>query len=280
MRLFFLFTGNLSEALQDMLGNMVNAIPKVAAALIIFIGGYILAKVIAKMLRKFLEKIKIDRFGDKLNEIDIVHKANLKIKISALISKIFYYILMVFVLVIATDVLGMAAVSELVMDIFKFLPNLLVAIIVLIIGLLLSEAIRSIVYTACNSLGIPSAKIISTFLFYFLFINVVISALSQAKINTEFLSQNLSLLIGGGVLAFAIGYGFASKDTVANFLGSFYAKEKFAVGDIVSLEGDTGEIIAMDRNSLTLQVDQKQIIFPLNKLMKNKIEIHSQKSNT
>jgi hypothetical protein len=275
MNSFLLFTGDLSSALQDMLGNLINALPKVAAALVVFILGYIVAKIIARMIRSFLERIKIDKYGDKLNEIDIVNKAKLEIKISQLISKIMYYILMLFVLVIATDVLGMAAVSELVMDIFNFLPNLLVAIIVLIVGLLLSEAIRSLVYTACNSLGIPSAKIISSFLFYFLFINVVISALSQAKINTEFLAQNLSLIIGGGVLAFAIGYGFASKDTIANFLGSFYVKEKFDLGDMISIEGDTGEVIAMDKNSLTLQMDEKQVIFPLNKLTKSKVEIHS-----
>lgn len=271
---YLLFTGNMTEALQEMLGNMINALPRVAAAIAIFIIGYIISKLIARVLKKFLQKIGVDKFGDKLNDIDIVQKANVQVKISSLISKIFYYILMLFFLVVATDVLGMQAVSGLVMDIFNFLPNLLVAIVVLIVGILISEAIRQLVLTALNSLGVPSAKFIATFLFYFLFINVVISALSQAKVNTEFLSQNISLLIGGGVLAFAIGYGFASKDIVANFLASFYSRDKFDIGDRVTIDGDTGEITDMDKNSVTLTAGDRRIVYPLSVLTKNKVEIH------
>ena len=98
------------------------------------------------------------------------------------------------------------------------------------------------------------------------------TALSQAKINVEFLSQNISLVIGGAVLAFAIGYGFASKDILANYLASFYGKQYFELGDIIKVDDVEGEVIAIDRANVTLKSADKKIIIPFHTAITNKIE--------
>lgn len=272
--MFHLFDLNITELLSELLSQFISAAPNFVGAMIIAVVGWIIAKVIAKALKTILKKVGIDKLGDKLNEIEMVSKANMEIKLSTVFSKVVYYFLLLFFFVAAADVLNMPAVSQLVMDIFNFIPNLIVALIILILGLLIAEALRSVVHTACVSLGIPSANLISSFLFYFLFINILIVALTQAKINTEFLAQNISLIIGGAVLAFAIGYGLASKDIVANFLASFYSKGLFEVGDKISFDGSEGTVVAVDKSSLTLDTGTSRIVIPLSKVMKDKIEIH------
>ena len=270
-----LFGGAITGAIQELLNEFFKAIPNFVAAITVAIVGFIISKIVSKFLKKFLEKIKIDMLGDKLNEIDLISKANFEIKLSEVFSKIVYYFLLLFFMVAAAELLGMPAVSQLVLDIFQFIPNLIVAVLVLIIGILISEMIKGIVHTALSSLGIPSAKTIANLLFYFLFINIVILALTQAKINTDFLAQNISIIIAGVVLAFAIGYGSASKGIVANFLASFYSKDKFKIGDEVTIEGETGEIINIDKASITLLAKDKKIIIPLSKVTTEKIIIHS-----
>lgn len=271
----FFFFGDMTSALNGMVSQLVSAVPAIVSAIIVFIIGIIIAKLISKFITKFLEKIQIDKLSDKLQEIEIVDKSNLKFKISKVLGKIVYYFLLIFFAVFAADILGMPAVSQIVMDIFNFVPKLIMALVILVIGLLASDAISKIIYTTCNSLGIPSAKLLSTFVFYFLFINIFILALTQANINTEFLSQNISILIGGAVLAFSIGYGFASKDIVSNLLASFYSKDKFQVGDTITFEGEKGQITNIDRSTLTIQAEGKKIIFPLSKLTNQKVEIHN-----
>lgn len=271
----FFFFGDMTSLMTGMLNQFLSAIPGIFGAIFVFIIGLIIAKIISKIISKFLEKIQIDKLGEKLQEIEMVDKSNIQFKISAILGKIFYYFLVLFFAVIATDILGMPAVSEIVSDIFNFIPKLIMALVILVIGLLASDAISKIIYTTCNSLGIPSAKLLSTFVFYFLFINIFILALTQADINTEFLSQNISILIAGAILAFSIGYGFASKDIVANLLASFYSKDKFQLGDTITFEGEKGQIINMDRSTLTIQSGEKKIIFPLSKLTNQKVEIHN-----
>jgi small-conductance mechanosensitive channel len=270
-----LFADTVINSLWQMGQQFINAFPRVFTAIVIFLAGMIISKMVSKAIRKLLEKAKVDVLGEKLNEIDMVQKSSVDIQLSKLFAKVMYYVLMLFFLVAAADVLAMPAVSNLVTDIFNFVPNVIVALIVLILGLLLAEAVKNLVNTTLKSLGVPSAKIIANFLFYFLFINVLVSALTQAKINIEFLSQNLTLLIGGGVLAFGIGYGLASKDVIANFMASFYSKDRVKLGDIITIDGIEGEITDIDRSSLTLSTGKSKVIIPLSKMTSEKLEIHN-----
>ena len=268
-----LLNGSLTEGLSTMLTSMIKSVPSFLLALTIIIVGVIISKMIAKIVAKLLSKVGVDKLGDKLNSIEIVEKMNTDLKISKIFSKIIYYFLLFIFIIAATDVLNMTAISDLVMNAFNMIPKLLVGLIILIFGTLLADAIKNVVLAALESLGIPSAKLISAFLFYFLFINVVISAIAQADINTGFLEQNLSIVIGGIVAAFAIGYGLASKDMVANFLGSFYTQGKVKEGDTITIDGITGLVVEIDRNSLIMESEGREVVVPLSMIMKEKIEI-------
>lgn len=272
----FLFYQAQSGALQELLNSFVSGVPKFITAIVIAIIGIIIAKIVANLIKKALLAINIDKIGEKLSEVEIVEKSNIKIKISSLVSKIVYYFLILFFMVAASDVLGMPAVSELVMNIFNLIPKLIVAMIVLIVGTLLADGLKGVTQSALESLGIPSARMISSLVFYFLMINIVISALTAAQINTEFLSQNISLVIGGIVLAFAIGYGLASQSSMSNFLASYYSKGKFDVGDTVTIDGVSGKIVEMDKASLILVAENgNKVILPLSQVTNTKIEIHN-----
>ena len=128
----------IRNALMDMVAKFAQTVPNAFMALIIFIIGYIIAKIVAKIVGKTLKKVGVDKIGEKLNEIDIVEKANMDIKISDLASKFLYYFILLFFTVASTSVLGIPEISNLITDIFTFIPNLLVAIIILILGTLLA----------------------------------------------------------------------------------------------------------------------------------------------
>ena len=270
-----LFADTVLNSLIQMGQQFLNAFPRVFTAIIILLVGILISKMISKAIKKLMAKAGVDKIGEKLNEIEMVQKSRIDIKLSQLFSKVIYYVLMLFFLVASADILAMPAVSQLVTDIFNFVPNLIVAMIVLILGLLLAEAVKNLVFTTLKSLAVPSAKIIANFLFYFLLINVLVSALTQAKINIEFLSQNLTVMIGGGVLAFGIGYGLASKDVISNFMASFYSKDKVKLGDIITIDGIEGEIIDIDRSSMTIKTNGNKAIIPLSKMTSQKIIIHN-----
>ena len=273
----FLLQGNadlVTDALKSMVTQLAETTPKVIIALVLFFVGYIISKILAKVIKSSLQKVGIDKLADKLNEVDIVQKANMDIKFSDVLSKIVYYVLMLFFAIAATSVLGIPEISQLVSDIFAFIPNLIVALVVMVLGTLLADTLRKVVSTALSSLGVASHGIISSGLFYFVFINVVVLAMSQAKIDTQFLSQNISIIIAGIALAFAIGYGLASKDVMANMVASFYSKDQFQIGDKITIEGVTGVVSNITKNNMTIKTESGRVVFPLSKAVNQKIEFH------
>lgn len=263
----------LLEILQNIFYNFLSALPSVLKAILVLIVGWIIAKIISRIVKTLLDKIGIDKLSDKLNEIEIVSNSNFSIKPSVVLSKLIYYILLLLFGTAAAEALGMEEVSNLIGDIISYIPFLISGLIVLVVGTLLAEFAKNVVRTACTSLGIPSANLIASFVFWFIFLTALVSALTQAQIDTTFITSNLSIILAGGVFAFALGYGLASKDMMSNFLASFYSRSRVKIGDQISIDGVSGKIVAIDKSAITVKSEGKTTIIPLSKLTTENIEI-------
>lgn len=271
-----LLSSLLSENLKSMLTSMIQTFPRLVGGIVLIIVGVIISKILARSVKSVTQKLGIDKLGDRINQIDLVANANFEFKLSEVLSKIVYYFAVLIFVVAATDVIGMPAISQLFNDLLAWIPNLLVALVILTVGIIFADFIKGIIKTACDSFNIPSSKLISMFAFYFLVINIVISALSQAQVDTTFISSNLSILIGGAALAFAIAYGLASRNVLSNFLTAHYSTNHVKVGDEVTIEGHRGVVKHMDRTNITLSSQGKTTVIPLHKLSTETIEIHHQ----
>lgn len=259
--------------LQDLLTGFAAVIPNLLGALAVLIIGLIVSKIASRFVRRILVTIGADKLAERLNEIEIVYKSNIRLAPSKLLAKVVYYFLLFIFIVAATDILNMPVISQLVSEILNYIPILISAMAVFVVGLLISDFLKNVVKTTCDSLGIPASGMISSIVFYFLFLNIAMIALSQARIDTEFIQDNLSIILAGVVLAFAIGYGFASRNIVANFLASFYNKGKVNVGDTIGIDGVRGKVIRMDNSTITLQVESREVLIPLSKLASEKVDI-------
>ena len=253
---------------------IISSLPKILGAIGLFILGFIIAKVIRRLTKTFLVKIKVDKLADKLDEIELFANTKIKLVISSIVAGIIYYLLLVVFTIAITDMLNLTTVSYYLTTIINYLPQAFTAIAFLIVGVLFADFIRKMVYSAAKSIGIPSSRIISTVLFYFLFINVFISALTQAGIDTEFIQSNITMIIGGVVVAFALGYGIASKDVMSSILASYYNK-RFKEGDTITIESYTGQIVSISNTDFVLKADNKMVVIPLSKISKESIVIHT-----
>jgi hypothetical protein len=261
------------EILKSLLLRFVSAIPNIIGAIVIAIIGIIIARLVSKVATTLLKKTGIDKLSEKISDIDIVQQSNIRISPSIVIGQLFYYVLLLIFLIAATEMLGMPALSQLISDIVNYVPNVISAMIVLIVGILIANILKKIVTATSKSIGILAYNTIGNFVFYFVFITAVISALTQAKIDTDFVKNNLSIILGGGVAAFALGYGLASKDMMSNFLASFYSRRHFNIGDTIKINDTVGKILYVDNTCVKMQAADRLIIIPLSKFMKEEVQI-------
>ncbi len=266
---------NIFELLNGMFRSLIDYAPNILGAIVVLLVGFLFSKFVAKLLRRVLNKIGVDKLSDYVNQMELFGENSFTISLTKIISSFIYYFLLLMVWVAAADVLGIPAISNLLNNIIQYVPNLLVAFVYLLLGIFIADLARKFVHTTLQSLGIPSAGLISGFIFYFLIINILLGALTQAKISTEFIAGNISIILGGVVLAFAIGYGLASKDIAGNIINAFYWKDKFKVGDEVEVDGIVGKVVEIERSNLVLNTADGTAIVPMNKISKNTVTIRS-----
>ena len=212
------FWEQLTAAIStEMIGKFSAMIPRIIFATLLMIIGWVLCSTLRNVLGRVLASIGIDRLTERLNDVEALQGMGLQIRFSKGIASIVYYVMMLFFIIMATDALGVEAITTMVRDLFNYLPAVLSAFVFLLVGLFLADMVRGAVETALRSFGLPSAKMIATGVFYFLFITIAISALAQAKINTEVISSNLTIIVGALAAAFAVGYGLAARDLIANY---------------------------------------------------------------
>ena len=261
------------NALTQTFSAFGNALPGIIGALVLLLVGYFIAKIIARIIRKALQMAKVDTLADKLQDIELVSKSGLNIVPSAIISKVVYYMVFLAFVIASASALGVEEISTLINQLVAYIPKLLVAAVILAIGLWFANFIKDILKTALDSMGVSGSGVISNIVFYFLFINIALSALGQAGIDMSFLNNNLTMILGGAVLAFAIGYGFASRDVMANLLGGLYGRNKFQKGDVIRVNDTKGQVVDIDATSLTLQSENNtRVVIPLGQLSGSSVE--------
>jgi hypothetical protein len=267
------FTDTLLETFNDMIKSFMTFFYNLIGAILILLIGWMVAKMVAAVTKKMLERVGADKLGDKLNEVEAIKGMKLEIKLSTVISKVLYYFILVFMLRPAADTLGVPAISDMVKLLVEFIPKLISAALMLSAGTFLADALKNFIITLCKSFNIAAGKLIGTAIFFFLLIIFVIQSIAQVGINTSLLESSFNLLVGGIIFAFAIGYGVASKEILLNIISSFYSKNKYREGQIIEIDGVKGEVIAMDNTTITLKTDDSKTIFPLQVLQSKKVVV-------
>ena len=278
MERFLAFIEQIKEASPEIWTFIVSAgsfLGRILAALLLFLIGRWIARVVAKGTKKVMARLGVDRLADKLRAIDMLGKSNMKIVPSEIFSKLIYYLLLFIIVWVAADVVQIEALSEMISKFFDYLPTLFSAMIVFVAGLFLADFLKKMIQTAAKSLNLEVGGLIANFVFYFLFINIVIISLSQAGIETDAIKDNISIILAGIVAAFAIG--FASRALLSSMLSSYYNKRKINKGDQMAIDGVAGVITEIDNTSFTIRTDKNStIVIPLSKLLDQKYEIKKQ----
>ncbi len=263
---------NLREVFVNSAEVIGSNLPHFITGFILIVIGWILAKLISGGIAKALDRIGINKLGDKLREIELFKSFNYRL--SDIVKKILYYSIFLVFFLSACEVTGLENVSSGIYNLLGYLPKLLVAGIMFLAGTFIANIVKDLVANATSSMNIKGGKFISQAIFYFLVIMVSITSLNQAGIGTEIITNNLTMILGAVLLTFAIGYGLASKDIMASTLASFYSKEKFKVGQTVGVNGIKGQIVDRDSTSVTIASDGRKVMIPLSKLVATEVEIY------
>ena len=128
--------------IENAWSNVITFVPKLLAALLILLVGYFVAKVVAGILNKVLERVGFDRVVERGGVRQVLARS--KYDASDILAKLVFWTIMLLVLQLAFGVFGANPVSDLLRGLIAYLPNVFVAILILVIAAAIARAVTDL----------------------------------------------------------------------------------------------------------------------------------------
>ncbi|TSC90323.1 MAG: small-conductance mechanosensitive ion channel [Candidatus Berkelbacteria bacterium Licking1014_96] len=220
----------LSSASSNVLDRMVNFLPNLLGAVIVLVVGWLLAVLLEKLLNRVLKLIGLQKLFELVKIEAIVKKAKFKIDTSEIIAAFVKWVILIITFLAAADVLGLHQVADFFAVILSYVPNVIAAVAILLIGAILAHFLADVVRGATEAGGLAYASFLSKLTSWAIWIFAVLAVLVQLGIahdliRTLFTSLVALIALAGG-LAFGLGGQDAAKRLISKVEADLAKKEE------------------------------------------------------
>jgi hypothetical protein len=206
------------EVFNDLWIGLLNFIPSLIIAIIIFIVGYFIAVGTGKIITKILKKLKIDKVFEKESWKQILTKADLKIDVSGFIGVIVKWILVIVFLMIAVEILGLDEFAFFLRDILIYLPNVIIAALIFVIAVIIIDITDKIVRVSVEGIKVGYGQAVSAIIRWSIWAFAILAILHQLGIAPEFMAALFYGIIAMLAISFGLAFGLGGRDVAAEIL--------------------------------------------------------------
>lgn len=216
----------ITNSVSNSLGSISFFIPSLINAFLILIVGWVIAKLVQWIVMRLSHAFGIDNLAKKSGVHKFLEKRGIKRGFSGILSSICFWAIILIVLVNFFNSLGFQIVSDLLNQIIMFIPNLLIACVVIILGFYMAEFISSLVVSSLEENNYENPDLVGKLIFYSIAFFTVAIALTQIGIGEDIISNIVSIFFGSIGLAFAISFGFGGRKWAEAIIRKyFYSKD-------------------------------------------------------
>lgn len=212
----------VSQLVLDSTSNFwtrfIDYLPTLLLGLVLLFAGFILAWLFEMVSRRTMKFLMLDKVVEKVGLKNLFDKAGLKISLTRLLSGVIYWFVLLIFLGSVVNVLGLSQLSEFLDSLVAYLPNVIGAVAILIIGILVANLLFSVVKNACESANIASSKFLASLTKWSIFIFAIIAALVQLKIATDLLTVLFTGIVIMISLAGGLAFGLGGKDAAKEII--------------------------------------------------------------
>jgi len=192
--------------------------PNILAMLVVLAAGTLIAGLLHLVLRLVLPRLGFDRFAERLGLELILRKGGIARPASAAVALVLAWSVLAMFVLLAIGALNLQFAMDLVSRAFTYLPQVLIALALVLLGALVSAFLRRSVLIAAVNAGLPSARLLAAAVHTALMILFAAMALEQLGVGRQVILTSFTILFGGGVFALSLSFGLAGRDLAREFL--------------------------------------------------------------
>ena len=208
---------NVVQPVQALVNQLAAFVPRLLGAIALFIIGWLVAKGVERGVVELLKALTLDRLSDQVGVSGALSKGGIKYKLSELVGVIVYWLVMLAVIMVVFNALELTVAAELFQSVVTFLPNVIAALFILIVGMFAATFLSSTIRTAASNAGILQAHLLGQLVQTIVVIFSAVAALQQ--LNIPFFGEVFLIILAGISLGSAIAFGLGCKDIAGAWVG-------------------------------------------------------------
>jgi hypothetical protein len=230
---------------RDLQQTLVNGIPRVLLAIVVIVAMFLAAKFVEWLLRALLVRIRFDSLLEQAGLDKILQRLGIRQSLNHVIPRLGYFLLLVLFARTAADAFGLIAISDAIASMFAYLPNMIAAVLLVVVGTSVSQFVGATVTRAAEDSGIEFARPLGNVVSGLILFVVGVMAIGQLRFDTEMVRIVTICVLSGLALAFGLSVGLGTRDVTRNILAGFYARQLFRPGDPLEVRGQRGVLRAI-----------------------------------
>jgi small-conductance mechanosensitive channel len=241
----------------DQLGDFL---PRLGGTLLLLIAGLLAATIIGRLVRRALVRVGLDRFADRSGANELLAQSGLGNSLSALIATAVRLTIVVVVTFAALTLLGLAFLSDSLNAGIQFIPRLLAALALVLIGVVVAAFARARLDRTSAQVDFPLA--IGPIVQLLIVALFGLCAAAQAGVSVAPLVAIAVVIVGAIGVTLTLAFGLGAREIARSLSSGRYARADFQVGQTIRVGEVRGEILRIDAAATTLRTGGETIRIP------------------
>ena len=216
------FTDTLIDSFRNALSMVLSAIPRILGFIIIVAIGWFVSSLLARAVTGLLRAIRFDELMQRSGLAEFTNKMGTGLDSAGIIAGLVKWLTRIVVLLVAFDVLGLPAVSDVMRQLLLWLPNLVVAIFVLFIGGIAARALGNIIRGATAEAGFANPETLANVVRTTVWAFAIVVAINQLGIATNLITTLFTGFVSALAIALGLAFGLGGRDLASRTLENWY----------------------------------------------------------
>ncbi len=204
-------------SLQASWGAVANFVPLFIGAVIVFLIGWIVAVALGALVEQVVRALRVDALLQRLEFEKALERGGIRLNSGVFVGALVRWFIIIVFLLAAVNILGLSQVSEFLREILLYIPNVVVAALILIIALKVAEVVERATRTSLEAAGFRGA-VVGVMARWAIWIFAVVAALLQLGVATVLIQTLVTGLVAMLALAFGLAFGLGGRDAAASFV--------------------------------------------------------------
>jgi len=212
------WAGLVNNSLQSLWSGFVEFLPNLLGAIFVFIIGWVLAALLGRLAGQVIRILRVDQILEKMGLKKGLAKANLELDSGKFVGELVKWFFIVVFLMAATEILGLYQVTEFLKHILLYIPQLIVAVLILLMATLVANFLQRLVKAAVEAAGLSSSNFLAAVAKWSILVFAGLAALLQLGIASALIQTLFTGVVAALVIAVGLAFGLGGRDVAAEIL--------------------------------------------------------------